>query len=271
MWSAEYRNQTVAVKVLKISADDCTEEQLREFDAESDLLQSIFYGNIVQFIGTGKTANDNPFIVLEYMERGSVRRELDIKYLNKSMPICLQVKYALDAAKGMRHLHKLGRMHRDLKCDNLLINDRGVVKVADLGCTKIVPQVIDNGLKRVMPVRGTKAIGTSLFRAPEIILGRDYDLSVDVYSYGIALWEIQTAKHPYWEHLQMGLTMSDVLNQIVSYGLRPEFSSAGDKFMEELTQLCWNASPFRRPTFDDVVHKLEVIFNRHQIGRANIY
>ena len=270
VWSAEYRNQVVAVKVLKISADDCTNEQLRDFNDESELLQSICHGNIVRFIGTGKTTGDNPFIVLEFMERGSVRRELDTEYLNKLMPIHLQVKYALDAARGMNYLHKQGRMHRDLKCDNLLIDNRGVVKVADLGCTKIVPQVMDNGLKRVGPVRGTKGVGTSFFRAPEIVLGREYDLSVDVYSYGIALWEIQTAKHPYWEHTQLGLSSSEILNQIVSNELRPEFAFAGDKQMKELTELCWSASPYRRPTFDGVVLKLEAICYQHEIGKMSV-
>ena len=270
VWSAEYRNQTVSVKVLKISAEDCTNEQLRDFNDESELLQSICHGNIVRFIGTGKTTSDNPFIVLEFMERGSVRKELDTKYIYKLMPIHLQVKYAIDAAKGMRYLHKLGRMHRDLKCDNLLIDSRGIVKVADLGCTKIVPQVTDNGLKRVGPVRGTKGVGTSFFRAPEIILGREYDLSVDVYSYGIALWEIQTGKLPYWEHTQLGLPTNDILNQIVSCGLRPEFAFAGDKQMKELTRLCWSASPFRRPTFDDVVLRLEEICYHYKIGKINL-
>ena len=122
-----------------------------------------------------------------------MRQELDTNYAHTPPELKLQVKWAMDAAKGMRHLHAIGRMHRDLKCDNLLINDRGVVKVADLGCTKLVPKIREGH----EIVRGTRAVGTVLFRAPEIIRGRDYDSSVDVYSYGITLWEIQTAKNPY--------------------------------------------------------------------------
>ena len=67
VWTAEYRDQIVAVKVLKIKAEDCTDEQLKDFRDESELLRSIFHVNIIRFIGTGKTADDEPFIVLEYM------------------------------------------------------------------------------------------------------------------------------------------------------------------------------------------------------------
>ena len=107
VWTAEYRDQIVAVKVLKIKAEDCTDEQLQDFRDESELLRSIFHANIVRFIGTGKTVENKPFIVLEYMERGSVRNELDNEYVDHPMELVLQVKYTLHAAKGMRHLHSI--------------------------------------------------------------------------------------------------------------------------------------------------------------------
>ena len=258
---AEYRDQIVAIKVSKLKAEDCTDEQLKDFKDESELLRSVSHGNIIRYIGTGKNVEDKPFIVLEYMERGSVRQELDNKHSPTPPELKLQVKWATDAAKGMRHLHAIGRMHRDLKCDNLLINDRGVVKVADLGCTKLVPKITEGH----EIVRGTKAVGTALFRAPEIICGRDYDSSVDVYSYGITLWEIQTAKHPY-DQLQHSVTARDILNRVVEEELRPEFPTDCNKDMRELTQSCWNARPFRRPTFDDIVHKLKEISSSNLIG-----
>ena len=267
VWSAEYRDQIVAVKVLKIKAVDCTDEQLKDFNDESELLRSVFHANIVRFIGTGKNAEGKPFIVLEYMERGSARHELDTNYAHTPMELKLQVKWALDAAKGMRHLHAIERMHRDLKCDNLLINNHGVVKVADLGCTKLVPKIIEGH----NITKGTKAVGTALFRAPEIIRGQDYDSSVDVYSYGITLWEIQTAKHPYDKQFQPGVTARDILKRVVEEELRPEFPTYCDKDMIELTQSCWHTSPFQRPTFDDIVLKLEAICFRDQIGKNITY
>ena len=102
VWTAQYRDQTIAVKVLKIEAQDCTNEQLQEFKDESELLRSIFHANIVRFIGTGMTADNKPFIALEYMERGSVRKELDNTCDDNPLEIEVQVKYALHAAQGMR-------------------------------------------------------------------------------------------------------------------------------------------------------------------------
>ena len=254
VWTAQYREQTVAVKVLKIRDEDCTNEQLQEFKDEGELLRSIFHAHIVRFIGTGKTADNKPFIVLEYMERGSVRKELDDKYADHPMEIELQVKYALHAAKGMRHLHRVNRMHRDLKCDNLLVNSQGIVKVADLGCTRIAPKISDDNDGSV---RGTRAVGTALFRAPEIFRGEAYSVAVDTYSYGITLWELMTAKHPYFDKLDQDLKTKEILDRIVHSDLRPEFPVHCDDSLKKLAKWCWNGNPFERPTFEEIVPVLK--------------
>ena len=260
VWTAKYRDEIVAVKVLKIKVDDCTEEQLKDFMDESELLRSIFHANIVRFIGTGKTAEDKPFIVLEYMERGSLRNELDRDYAEHPMEVGLQVKYALDAAKGMRHLHSINRMHRDLKCDNLLINEKGVVKVADLGCTKIAPKIDDDDDdNETVSVRGSRAVGTALFRAPEIVRGEIYNTAVDVYSYGITLWEIMTAKCPYFEKFDEGLMAKKIVDQVVYSDVRPTFPIYCHSELKKLAESCWNRNSFRRPTFEEVVQRLKRI------------
>ena len=254
VWTAQYRDQTVAVKVLKIEAQDCTNEQLQEFKDESELLRSIFHANIVRFIGTGMTADNKPFIVLEYMERGSVRNELDDAYNGNPIEIKLQVKYALHAAKGMRHLHRINRMHRDLKCDNLLVNNLGIVKVADLGCTKIAPKISDENDGNV---RGSCAVGTAFFRALEIFRREAYSIAVDVYSYGITLWEIMSAKRPYFDKLDQGLTKNEILDLIVRSVLRPEFPEHCPNSLTKLAKWCWNGNPQKRLTFEEIVLVLE--------------
>ena len=257
VWTGEYRDQIVALKVLKIKAEDCTDEQLQDFRDESELLRSIFHANIVRFIGTGKTVENKPFIVLEYMERGSVRNELDNEYADHPMELVLQVKYTLHAAKGMRHLHSIDRMHRDLKCDNLLINVNGIVKVADLGCTKIAPKIDDDSGENV---RGSRAVGTALFRAPEIFRGEAYNGAVDVYSYGITLWEIMTAKHPYFKKFDRGMMAGEILEQVVRCDLRPEFPVLCNDDLKKVAESCWNGNPLVRPTFEDIVQTLQGIW-----------
>ena len=260
VFASEYRDLTVAIKVLKIKANDCTNEQLQEFKDESELLRSIFHANIVRFIGTGKTTENKPFIALEYMERGSVRKALDDEYAEHPMEMHLQLIYALHAAKGMRHLHRINRMHRDLKSDNLLINDRGIVKVADLGCTKIAPKITtDDDDSSRGKIRGSRAVGTVFFRAPEIFRGEAYNTAVDVYSYGITLWEIQTAKNPYFEKFDDGLTANQILDQIVDDDARPDFPFHCNVKLKKLAISCWSAIPHKRPTFEDIVQTLEEI------------
>ena len=188
------------------------------------------------------------------MECGSVRKELDDKYGNHPMEIERQVKYALHAAKGMRHLHRINRMHRDLKCDNLLVNDAGIVKVADLGCTRIVPTISDDN---DASVRGSRAVGTALFRAPEIFRGEAYGIAVDVYSYGITLWELMSGKQPYFEKFEQGWTTREILDQVVYSDARPEFPAHCDRNLKKLAKWCWDRNPFERPTFEEIVSVLE--------------
>ena len=121
--------QIVAIKVIKTKADDCTDEQLKDFNDESKLLRSVFHTNIVRLIGTGKNAEGKPFIVLEYMERGSVRHELDTNNAHtppelnfKSNGLWMQRRVCAICTES----NKCIEISSATTC--MLINDRGVVK-----------------------------------------------------------------------------------------------------------------------------------------------
>lgn len=177
VYKGQYYGSDVAIKIIK---DVLENPQLHnEFMQEVSIMKKVRNRNVVQFIGAS-TVRPNLCILFEYMEKGSVH-----DYLRKGPISLLEVmKIALDVARGMDYLHRLGIIHRDLKTANLLIDGTDTVKIADFGVAKIM----DSGNCC------TAETGTYRWMAPEVIEHREYDHKVDVYSFGILLWELLTGE-----------------------------------------------------------------------------
>ena len=125
-------------------------------------------------------------IITEYMAGGSLR-----KYLHQqephSVPLNLVLKLALEISRGMQYLHSQGILHRDLKSENLLLGEDMCIKVADFGISCLESQCGS--------AKGFT--GTYRWMAPEMIKEKHHTKKVDVYSFGIVLWELLTALTPF--------------------------------------------------------------------------
>ncbi|KAK8919288.1 Serine/threonine-protein kinase HT1 [Platanthera zijinensis] len=182
-----YKQRAVAVKMVKIpEKDQETRERLqKQFKSEVSFLSRLYHPNIVQFIAASRKP---PVycIITEYMSQGTLRM-----YLHKKEPYSLStetiLRLALDISRGMEYLHSQGVIHRDLKSHNLLLNDEMRVKVADFGTSCLETQLQDS--------KGN--MGTYRWMAPEMIKEKPYTRKVDVYSFGIILWELTTALVPF--------------------------------------------------------------------------
>ncbi|KAJ6978726.1 serine/threonine/tyrosine-protein kinase HT1 isoform X3 [Populus alba] len=182
-----YKQRAVAVKMVRIPNQNEETKTLleQEFKCEVALLSRLFHPNIVQFIAACKKP---PVycIITEYMSQGTLRM-----YLNKKEPYSLStetiLRLALDISRGMEYLHSQGVIHRDLKSNNLLLNDEMRVKVADFGTSCLETQCQET--------KGNK--GTYRWMAPEMIKEKHCSRKVDVYSFGIVLWELTTALLPF--------------------------------------------------------------------------
>eukprot|EP00249_Psilotum_nudum_P017529 c26373_g2_i1 orf=695-1699(+) len=187
LYRGTYNGEDVAVKILERPENNLERGQLMEqqFTQEVMMLATLRHQNVVRFIGACR----KPLvwcIVTEYAKGGSVRMFLSRRQ-NRSVPLKLAVKQALDVALGMEYLHSLGFIHRDLKSDNLLIATDKSIKIADFGVARI--EVQTEGM--------TPETGTYRWMAPEMIQHRSYNHKVDVYSFGIVLWELITGNLPF--------------------------------------------------------------------------
>eukprot|EP00117_Sycon_ciliatum_P028011 scpid16651/ scgid4929/ Probable serine/threonine-protein kinase drkA; Receptor-like kinase 1; Receptor-like kinase A; Vesicle-associated receptor tyrosine kinase-like protein 1 len=280
VWLAELSDMLVAVKHLKQSS--LTEPaSVQDFRREVELMQTLRHPNIVLFLGAGSSGSGHLFIVMEYLKRGALRNL--IRDTSTPLDYSDKLRFALDAAKGMSFLHGSTppRIHRDLKSSNLLVSDKWVVKVADFGTARLV-ETLDKqqpvsqemeGLcvniavprdERTPLLQGegylSGAVGTSLWQSPEMMLRKEYGASTDVYSFGIVLYEIFFRKRPFVE--REDFRFYSVLTDAVVSGYRPDVSedSFGDDVPVEYVMLmehCWKADPSSRPTFADIVNRLQ--------------
>lgn len=237
-----YKQRAVAVKMVRIPTH---KEETRvmleqQFKSEVALLSRLYHPNIVQFIAACKKP---PVycIITEYMSQGTLRM-----YLNKKEPYSLStetvLRLALDISRGMEYLHSQGVVHRDLKSNNLLLNDEMRVKVADFGTSCLETQTQES--------KGN--MGTYRWMAPEMVKEKPYTRKVDVYSFGIVLWELTTALLPF-----QGMTPVQAAFAVAEKNERPPLPASCQPALAHLIKRCWAAEASKRPDFTKIVAALE--------------
>jgi serine/threonine protein kinase len=239
LYKGVYCGQEVAVKILRNVHENT--QQYEEFLQEVSIMRKVRHKNIVQFIGAC-TRKPNLFIVFEYMSGGSV-----YDYLRQvgGLKMSTILKVATEVCRGMDYLHKRKILHRDLKAANLLMDEGGVVKIADFG------------VARVMDTQGvmTAETGTYRWMAPEVIEHNPYNNKADVFSFGIVLWELLTGKVPYAD-----MTPLQAAVGVVQKGLRPPIPSTCPAPLAAVIQECWERDPEARPAFDVLKVRLEELW-----------
>ncbi|XP_047179746.1 uncharacterized protein LOC124846516 isoform X1 [Vigna umbellata] len=268
VYHGKWRGSDVAIKRIKKSCfagRSSEQERLTiEFWREADILSKLHHPNVVAFYGV---VQDGPGATLatvtEYMVDGSLRNVLLRKdrYLDRRKRLII----AMDAAFGMEYLHSKNIVHFDLKCDNLLVNLkdplRPICKVGDFGLSKIKRNTLVSGGVR----------GTLPWMAPELLNGSSNKVSekVDVFSFGIVLWEILTGEEPY-----ANMHYGAIIGGIVNNTLRPTIPSYCDLEWKTLMEQCWAPNPAVRPSFTEIARRLRVmsaaaIQNKGQVHKAS--
>ncbi|KAJ8753166.1 hypothetical protein K2173_017740 [Erythroxylum novogranatense] len=242
LYRGTYIGEDVAIKILERPENDPEKAKSMEqqFQQEVMMLARLNHPNIVRFIG----ACWKPTvwcIVTEYAKGGSIRQFLN-KRQNGDVPLRLAIKQALDVARGMAYIHGLSLIHRDLKSDNLLIFGDKSIKIADFGFARI--EVKTEGM--------TPETGTYRWMAPEMIQHRPYTQKVDVYSFGIVLWELVTGMLPFHN-----MTAVQAAFAVVNKGARPIIPNDCLPVLGVIMSRCWDANPELRPPFAEVVKMLE--------------
>lgn len=156
-----------------------------------------------------------------------------------------RVRVAWAVADAMEYLHGLNIIYRDLKPDNIGFDKAGVLKLFDFGLAK---ELRENERRVDGTYDLTGNTGSRRYMAPEVAMEEPYDQSVDVYSFGILLWEICSAEKPFHGY-SSGKHMEEVVLGGDRPKLDPQHASHWPLNLQWLMKRCWSASPRVRPSF----------------------
>lgn len=178
-------NRIVAVKVLKPEFNS-DEEFVKKFQKESQAAASLSHPNIVNVFDVG-FSHEVHYIVMEIVNGNTLR-----EYLNNMQGFMKEeavINIGLQVASALAQAHQNDIVHRDIKSQNILINEHGSVKVADFGIARAATSATIVNTKEV--------IGSVHYASPEQARGGFVDARSDIYSLGILMYELITKKLPF--------------------------------------------------------------------------
>ncbi|XP_058226948.1 uncharacterized protein LOC131335549 [Rhododendron vialii] len=250
VYYGKWKGSDVAIKRIKASCfagrPSERERLIADFWKEALILSSLHHPNVVSFYGIVRDGPDGSLAtVTEFMVNGSLKQFLRKK--DRTIDRRKRLIIAMDAAFGMEYLHAKNIVHFDLKCENLLVNmrdpHRPVCKIGDLGLSKVKQHTLVSGGVR----------GTLPWMAPELLSGKSNMVTekIDVYSFGIVMWELLTGDEPYTD-----LHCASIIGGIVNNSLRPEIPTWCDPEWKALMESCWASDPAERPSFSEISQRL---------------
>lgn len=263
----------------------------KDLALEAKLLCSVFHPNIIKLrgicaegeMGFRSMKPDGFFLILDRLEETLEHRIEEWKGNPKAVGIHKKSglkKYfgsksaqdipmdiltmIRDIVAALAYLHKRSIIYRDLKPENFGFDVRGDIKLFDFGLAKDLSSItkLEDGTYDL-----TGCTGSLRYMAPEVVKDMTYNLSVDVFSFSIMLWEILTTKKPF-----DGFT-SAKHSKLVAYGThRPEIKSSFPDELKIMLRKGWSSNMNERPSFDDIFQKFtDMIAAKDELSNSSVH
>lgn len=195
-------NRYVAVKVLKKEMSD-NEDIVNKFKREATAIAALSDNNIVNILDVG-SQDDINYIVMEYV-KGKTLKEL-IKQFGK-LNYETAITIAIQIAKALECAHKNNIIHRDVKPQNILVTEEGLIKVTDFGIAKSTSSATLTNTTTIM--------GSAHYFSPEQAKGTLVDNRTDLYSLGVVLYEMVTGKVPFEADSPVTIALKHIQEEVV--------------------------------------------------------
>lgn len=233
--------RTVALKMLTEAGCQDAETKAR-FLQEARMAGNIAHDNVISVFDFGEDEG-RPFIVMEFLRGESLRDA--IKH-QRTGDLRNQLHIALQIARAVGYIHTRKIIHRDVKPENIHLDASGRVKLMDFGIAKT---------ENVQLTRVGFTLGTPYYMAPEQVLGQQITPQVDVYAFGVVLFELLCGVKPI-----KGETVERVFTEILHepFDLTPVKEKGVPHPVFDLIERCTAKDPAQRPQgFEPVVAELE--------------
>src|SRR4030081_3038425 len=210
----ETLQRQVAIKLLNraVSPDSA---QLERFRREARAVAQLSHPHVVGVIDAGEDEG-RPYIVFEYVEGETLKERIR---RHGRLEIAEAVAYAIEIARALGAAHARHIVHRDVKPQNVLIDEEGSAKVTDFGIARTLDE---EGL-----TADGRVLGTTDYVSPEQALGQPVTGQSDLYSLGIVLYEMLTGQVPFRGDSPVAVAMKHVREEVPDVQARRPQLAAG--------------------------------------------
>ena len=235
------KKKIVAIKMLReeLAIDD---EFVNKFKSEALACIDIKHNNVIGAYDVVDEGNMH-YIVMEYVDGTTLN-----KYIKNKGKLTNEetVNISLQVAKGIQAAHKKGIIHRDIKPQNIVINDKNIVKITDFGIARAITSTTKN----------ISVIGTVHYISPEQVRNTKVDFRSDIYSFGCTMYEMITGVVPFEGDTPLDIIISHLRNNLQSPSLK------NDKIYKSLEKIILKAARMlpseRYQNIEDMIKDLEL-------------
>jgi len=233
---------------------------------EAKFLSVLSHPNIIKLRATSKVGpfQEGYFIMIDYLpetlphrlrqwaiidrQTRGITGKLTGAKKKKGALVADRLIAAYDIVNAMSYLHEMNVIYRDLKPDNIGFGSQGRVKLFDFGLAKELSACEKD---KDANYNLTGFTGAVRYMAPEVAKKQPYNLSADVYSFGILFWYMMALEPPFCLY-----TNEMIVDRVCTKGSRPLALASWPEDYGNLMKLCWNENSKIRPTFKDIKESL---------------
>lgn len=224
----------VAIKVMHEGLGD-DNDFARKFDREARAAARLSNPHVVSVFDQG-TDNGRPYIVMEYVPGMTLRQVIVRDAPMEPLRVLGLIEPVLAA---LASAHEAGIVHRDMKPENVLISDRGQLKVADFGLARAITSQSATATQGIL-------IGTVSYLPPELVMGQRADTRSDVYSVGVMIWEMLTGRKPHTGETPIQVAYAHVHEDIPAVSENSTMDIPA--YVDALVRSATHRDPDQRPT-----------------------